>query len=58
MSVTLESSDNVSRSTCAEKHDVKCNQITKNVSIIIVDIERTILETLDNEGYSGKKTNI
>ena len=58
MSVTLESSDKVSRSTCAEKHDVKCNQITKNVSIIIVEIERTILETLNNEGDSGKTTNI
>ena len=45
MSVTLEFSDNVSRSTCAKQHPVK---LQKNISQFqyIVDIERIIMDTL------------
>ena len=45
MSVTLEFSDNVSRSTCAEQHHVK---LQTNISQFqyIVEIERTLMDTL------------
>ena len=45
MSVTLESSDNVSRSTCVEEHDVKLQSDNGQFKYIL-EIERKIMETL------------
>ena len=45
MSVTLEFSDNVSRSTCAEQHGVKLQSDISQFQYIVTT-ERTIMDTL------------